>query len=63
MPVLDDESEKIELFDDLNQVSSNFHNRLTEADKINYIHFLMCVDPLQIFKNTSSPTRQVLEKP
>ena len=57
MPTFDGKSEKFELFEDLFQTSLKIHNQLTEEDKINYFHSLMCGDALQTFKNIDSPNR------
>ena len=60
MPTFDGKSEKFELFEDLFQTSLKIHNKLTEEDKINYFHSLMCGDALQTFKNVTSPNRENL---
>ena len=60
MPTFNGKSEKFELFEDLFQTSLKIHNQLTEEDKINYFHSLMCGDALQTFKNISSPNRENL---
>ena len=57
MPTFDGKSEKTELFEDLFQTTLEIHNQLTEEDKINYFHFLMCADALQTFKNITTPNR------
>ena len=56
----DRKSEKIELFEDLFQTSSQNHNQLTEKDKINYFHYVTRGDALQTFKNITSPNRDNL---
>ena len=60
MPTFDGKSEKFELFEDLFQTSLKIHSQLTEEDKINYFHSLMRGDPLQTFKNITSPNRENL---
>ena len=60
MPTVDEKSEKFELFEDLFQTSLKIHNQLTQEDKINYSHSLMRGDALQIFKNITSPNREIL---
>ena len=60
MPTFDGKSEKIELFEDLFQTSSEIHNQLTQEDKINYFHSLMRCDALQTFKNITTPKRENL---
>ena len=60
MPTFDGKSDKFELFEVLFQTSLKIHNQLTEEDKINYFHSLMRGDPLQTFKNISSPNRENL---
>ena len=60
MPTFDGKSEKFELFEDLFQTSLKIHNQLTEEDKIYYFHSLMRGDPLQTFKNITSPNRENL---
>ena len=57
MPTFDGKSEKFELFDDLFQTSLKIHNQLTQEDKNNYFHSLMRGDPLQTFKNITTPNR------
>ena len=60
MPTFDGKSENIELFEDLVQTSSKFHNQLTGEDKINYFNSFMRGDALQTFKNVTSPSRENL---
>ena len=60
MPTFDGKSEKFELFEDLFQTSLKIKNKLTEEDKINYFHSLMCGDALQTLKNVTSPNRDNL---
>ena len=60
MPTFDGKSEKFELFEDLFQTSFKIYNQLTEEDKINYFHSLMCGDALQTFKNITRPNRENL---
>ena len=60
MPTFDGKSEKFELFEDLFQTSLKIPNQLTEEDKINYFHSLMCGDALQTFKNITTPSRENL---
>ena len=43
MPTFDGKSEKFELFEDLFQTSLKMYNQLTEGDKVNYFHSLLCV--------------------
>ena len=62
MPTFDGKSEKFELFEDMFQTSLKTHNQLTEEDRINYFHSLMCGDALQTFKNINGPTRENLGK-
>ena len=62
MPTLAGKSEKFKLFEDLFQTSLKNHNQLTDEDKINYLHSLMCGDALQIFKNITSPNRENLRR-
>ena len=45
---------------DISQTSLNFHNQLTEDDRINYLHSFMRVDSLQTFKNLNGPTQENL---
>ena len=58
MPTFDGKSEKFELFEDLFRKSLKIHNQLTQEDKTNYFHSLMCGDALQTFKNITSPNRE-----
>ena len=60
MPTFDGQSKKLELFEDLFQMSLKIHNQLTEKDKIKYFHSLMRCHALQMFKNISSPNRENL---
>ena len=60
MPTFDGKSENFELFEDLFHTSLKTHNQLTEEDKINCFHSLMCGDALQTFKNISSRNRESL---
>ena len=60
IPTFDGKSEKYELFEDLFQKSLKMRNQLTEGDKVNYFHSLMCGDALQTFKNITSPNRENL---
>ena len=60
MPTFDGNSEKIELFEVLFQLSLKIHNHLTEEDRINYFHSLMRGDALQTFRNINGPTRENL---
>ena len=60
MPIFDGETEKVGLFEDLFQTSLKIHPQLTEEEKINYLHSLMCVDVLKTFKNTTSHNRKNL---
>ena len=60
MPTFDGKSEKFELFEGLFQTSLNFHNQVTEDDRINYFHSLMRRDALETFKNINGPTRENL---
>ena len=62
MPTFDRKSEKFELFEDLSQTSWRIYNPLTENDKIKYFHSLMRGDPLQTFKNITSPNRENLRE-
>ena len=57
MPTFDRKSEKFKLFEDFFRTSLKIHNQLTEEDKTNYFHSLMCGDALQTFKNITSPHR------
>ena len=60
MPKFDGISEKIELFEDLFQLSLKIHNQLTEDDRIKDFHSLMRGDALQTFENFNGPTRENL---
>ena len=60
MPTFDGKSEKLALLEDLFQTSLKIHNRLTQEDKINYVHSLMRGDALQTFKIITSPNRESL---
>ena len=60
MPKFDAKSEKFELFEHLFHASLKIHNQLTEENKTNYFHPLMCGDALQTFKNITSPNRENL---
>ena len=60
MPTFDMKSEKLELFEDLFQMSLKIHNQLTEDDRINYFHSLKRGEALQSFKNINGPTRENL---
>ena len=62
MPRFDGKSEKVELFDDLFQMSLKIHNQLTPEDKINYFHSLMHGDALKTFKNITTPNSENLEE-
>ena len=63
MPTFDEKFEKLELFEGLFQTSLKIHNQLTQEDKINYFHSLMRGDALQTFKNITTPTERIWEKP
>ena len=56
----DENSEKIELFEQLFRTSLKIHIKLIEEVKINYFQFLMCGDALQTFEDISSRTRENL---
>ena len=60
MHTFDGKSKEFELFEDLFQTSLKIRNELTQEDKINYFHSLMCGDALQTFKNITSPNRENL---
>ena len=60
MPTFDGKSKKFELFEDTFPTSLKIHNKLTEVDKMNYFHSLMCGDAVQTFKNITSPNREKL---
>ena len=63
IPTFDGKSEKFELFEDLFQTSWKIHNQLTEEEKINYFQSLMRGDDLQTFKNITTQTERIWEKP
>ena len=56
--MIEEKSEKFELFQDLFQTSVKFHNQPTEDDRINYFHSLIKGDALQTLKNINVPTRE-----
>ena len=60
MPKFDGKSEKFELFADAFQTSLQFHNQLTEDDRIKYFHSLRKGDALLTFRNINSPTPENL---
>ena len=62
MPTFDGKPEKFELIENLSQRSLKIYNQLTENDRINYFHFLMSGDALQLFENITGPTRENLGK-
>ena len=62
MATFDGKSEKIELSEDLFQTSLKIHNQLTEGDKIDYFHSLLCGDALKTCKNITSFNGESLEK-
>ena len=54
MPIFDGKTERFKLFEDLFPTILKIHNQLTEEDKTNYFHSLMCGDALQTFNNITS---------
>ena len=60
MSTFDEKSEKFELFEDLFQRSLKIYNKLTEENKINYIHSFISSDALQTFKNITNHNREIL---
>ena len=62
MPTFDGNSKKFELFEDLFQTSLKIHNQLTEEDKINNFHSLMCVMLYSLSKTSLAPTEGIWEK-
>ena len=57
MPTFDRKSEKIQLFEDLSQMSLKNHISLTEENRINYLQSLMRGDALQTSINNIGPVQ------
>ena len=60
MLTVDENSEKLKLFEDLFQMSLKIHNQLTEEEGIIYFPSLMRGDALQTFKNITGTAREKL---